>query len=224
MARISNSIPAEIKRESAVFLGMEGRGLYAGATVAGLHAEVSERDGDSWGFRESLYFGIGNNSSSLAADGTTASMVKWELWMPSLGNFGHFTFGNGYDVSSEGIRKKELQEDISILEKSSNPEDVEVVKRLRFLLENKDEKITTRDFLRIGRALRRNGLEPVDRLGDHSDGASKFTLRKAGSREYGQHEFMSKVMKDEAYCSYNYGNNFLTHFLIDYLGWKGRGY
>lgn len=77
--------------------------------------------------------------------------------------------------------------------------------------------------LRIGRALRRNGLEPVERMGDHSDGASKFTFRKAGSREYGQHEFMSKVMKDEAYCSYNYGNNFFTHFLIDYLGWKGRG-
>ncbi|WP_458451276.1 hypothetical protein [Fibrobacter sp.] len=74
-----------------------------------------------------------------------------------------------------------MQEDISILEKSSNPEDVAVVKRLRFLLENKDEKITTRDFLRIGRALRRNGLEPVERMGDHSDGATKFTFRKAGS-------------------------------------------
>ena len=205
-------------------MGMEGRGLYAGATVAGLHAEVSERDGDSWGFEERLFFGIGNNSSSVAADGTTASMVKWELWMPTLGNFGHFTFGDGYDVSSKGIRKKELQEDISILEKSSNPEDVEVVKRLRYLLKNEKAKITTRDFLRIGRALRRNGFEPVERMGDHSDGASKFTFRKAGSREYGQHEFMSKVMKDEAYCSYNYGNNFLTHFLIDYLGWKGRGY
>jgi hypothetical protein len=151
-------------------------------------------------------------------------MVKWDLWMPSLGNFGHFTFGNGYDVSSEGIRQKELQEDISILEKSSNPEDVEVVKRLKFYLTHMDETITTRDFLRIGRALRRNGFEPVERMGDHSDGASKFTFRKAGSREYGQHEFMSNVMKDEAYCSYNYGNNFLTHFLIDYLGWKGRGY
>lgn len=26
------------------------------------------------------------------------------------------------------------------------------------------------------------------------------------------------------YSSYNYGNIFVTHFLIDYLGWKGRGY
>ena len=92
------------------------------------------------------------------------------------------------------------------------------------LLKNNNEEIKTKDFLRIGRALRRNGLEPVDRMGDHSDGASKFTFRKAGSREYGQHEFMSIVMEDKAYCSYNYGNNFLTHFLIDYLGWKGRGY
>ena len=202
---------------------MEGRGLYAGGTVAGLHAEVSERDGYGWGLRESLYFGIGNNSSSLAADGTTASMVKWELWMPSLGNFGHFTFGDQYDVSSKGIRKAQLEEIKSILQNSSDPEDVAVVERLRFLLENKDKKITTRDFLRIGRALRRNGFEPVERMGDHSDGASKFTFRKAGSREYGQHEFMSIVMEDKAYCSYNYGNNFLTHFLIDYLGWKGRG-
>ena len=183
-----------------------------------------ERGGASWGLRESLYFGIGNNSSTLAADGKTTSIVSKELWMPSLGRFGHFTFGDGYDVSSEGIRKKELQEDISILEKSSNPEDVEVVKILKFYLTNMDETITTRDFLRIGRALRRNGFEPVERMGDHSDGASKFTFRKAGSREYGQHEFMSNVMNDEAYCSYNYGNNFLTHFLIDYLGWKGRGY
>jgi len=207
----------------AGFFGMEGRGLYAGGTVAGLHGEVSQRDGGSWGFEQKVYLGFGNNTGIAAADGKTTSLVSAELWLPSLGNFGHFTFGEKYDVSSKGIRKKELQEDISILEKSSNPEDVEVVKILKFYLTHMDETITTRDFLRIGRALRRNGFEPVERMGDHSDGASKFTFRKAGSREYGQHEFMSIVMEDKAYCSYNYGNNFLTHFLIDYLGWKGRG-
>ena len=203
--------------------------MYVGGTVAGVHGELSRlEDGldyqSSWGMQERAYFGIGNNSDEKAEDKKTTSMVKLEFYLPTLGYFGHFTFGNGYDVSSGGIRKKELQEDISILEKSSNPEDVAVVNRLRYLLKYEKEKITTRDFLRIGRALRRNGLEPVDRPGDHSDGASKFTFRKAGSREYGQHEFMSKVMKDEAYCSYNYGNNLLTHFFIDYLGWKGRGY
>ncbi len=223
MARISNSIPAEIKRESAVFLGMEGRGLYAGATVAGLHSEVSERDGDSWGFRESLYFGIGNNSSSVAADGTTASMVKWELWMPSLGNFGHFTFGNGYDVSNDGLRKALYDKIISILKNSSDPEDIAVRKEVKRALDA-NKNLSTKNFLRAGRALRRNGFELVDRMGDHNDKSTKVTFRKAGSSEYGNIEFGSRVWNNDAYSSYNYGNNFITHFLIDYLGWNGRGY
>lgn len=144
--------------------------------------------------------------------------------MPSLGNFGHFTFGDGYDVSSEGIRKAQLEEIKSILQNSSDPEDVAVAGRLEALLKDNDEKIKTKDFLRIGRALRRNGLELVDRMGDHNDKSTKVTFRKAGSSEYGNIEFGSRVWNNDAYSSYNYGNNFITHFLIDYLGWKGRGY
>lgn len=203
---------------------MEGRGLYAGATVAGLHAEVSERDGDSWGFEERLFFGIGNNSNDIAEDGTTESIIKWELWLPSLGRFGHFTFGDGYDVSSEGIRKVQLEEIKSLLKESSNLEDQALVIKLEDLLKNKDYEIDTRTFLKIGRALRRNGFELLERPGDHSDGYSKTTFRKIGSIGYGNIEFMSNTMKNEAYTSYNYGNNIITHFLIDYLGWKGRGY
>lgn len=128
-------------------------------------------------------------------------------------------FGDGYDVSSEGIRKKELEEDISILQNSSDPENVAVVGRLKALLKDNNEKIKTRDFLRIGRALRRNGFEPVDRMGDHSDGATKFTFRKAGSKEYGQIEFMSNVMKNETYSSYNYANNSIDHLFLDMIGY-----
>lgn len=94
-------MPAEIKRESAVFLGMEGRGLYAGATVAGLHAEVSERDGDSWGMQERVFYGIGNNVGRARFEDNN-DVVSSELWIPSLGRFGHFTFGEKYDVSPEG--------------------------------------------------------------------------------------------------------------------------
>ena len=39
---------------------VEGRGLFAGATVAGVHAEVSERDGRSLGFQEQLYYKLKN--------------------------------------------------------------------------------------------------------------------------------------------------------------------
>ena len=196
---------------------------------AGVHGEVSHLEDPwriqaSWGLQGSLYYGIGNNSGNRALDGSTASMVNWEMWLPSLGRFGHFDFGDGYDVSSKGIRKSQLEKIKSILENSSNPEDVAVVERLEALLKDNDEKIKTTDFLRIGRALRRNGFELVDRMGDHNDRSKKYTFRKTGSLEYGNIEFMSQVWKNEAYCSYNYGNNFITHFLIDYLGWKGRGY
>lgn len=208
------------------FFGAEGRGMYAGISGYGLHAEVSQNGGTNWGFEERLYSGIGNNSSSLAADGTTASMVKWELWLPSLGRFGHFTFGDGYDVSNGGIRKVQLEEIRALLKNSSNPEDKFVVELLDKLLAegHENDKIGTKAFLRIGRALRRNGFELVERMGDHNDKSTKVTFRKAGSSEYGNIEFMSNTMKNEAYTSYNYGNNIITHFLIDYLGWKGRGY
>ena len=216
LARVSSGYEAG-------FMGMEGRGHYAGATFAGVHADASDRDGFGWGLRESLYFGIGNNSSSLAADGTTASMVKWELWLPTLGRFGHVTFGDQYDVSNDGLRKALYDKIISILKNSSDPEDIAVTEEVKRALDA-NKNLSTKNFLRAGRALRRNGFELVDRMGDHNDKSTKVTFRKAGSSEYGNIEFGSRVWNNDAYSSYNYGNNFITHFLIDYLGWKGREY
>lgn len=55
--------------------------------------------------------------------------------------------------------------------------------------ENLDEK----SFLRTGLALRRKGFELINRMGDHSDKSTKYTFRRAGSSEYGNIEFMSRV-------------------------------
>ena len=205
------------------FFGAEGRGMYAGIGGYGLHAEVSQNGGMNWGFEERLYSGIGNNSSDKALDGKLTSMVKWELWLPSLGRFGHFTFGDGYDVSNDGLRKALYDKIISILKNSSDPEDIAVRKEVKRALDA-NKNLSTKNFLRAGRALRKNGFELVDRMGDHNDKSTKVTFRKAGSFEYGNIEFGSRVWNNDAYSSYNYGNNFITHFLIDYLGWKGRGY
>lgn len=102
MARISNSIPAEIKRESAVFLGMEGRGLYAGATVAGLHSEVSERDGTSWGFEERIYYKLRNDGT----DPTTGKPRKYVgLSIPTLGIFSDVVM---YDHGNRNDNQKEV--------------------------------------------------------------------------------------------------------------------
>ena len=213
LARVSNGYEEG-------FLGMEGRGLYAGATVAGLHAEVSERDGDSWGFEERLFFGIGNNSNDIAEDGTTESIIKWELWIPSLGRFGHLTFGSGYDVSNDGLGKALADEVVPLLKSSSNEDDWKLAEKIR----NNPNNLTYAEFQKLNQFLLANGFERVERLNNHSDGFKKATYRKAGSIAYGNIELMYSKNENRAYSSYNYGNNFISHILIDYFGWKGRGY
>jgi hypothetical protein len=205
---------------------MEGRGLFAGATVAGVLAEITGLqegfDGarGSIGFQEKLFVGIGNNSSSLAADGTTASMVKWELWMPSLGNFGHFTFGSQYDVSNPGLGKALADEVVPLLESSSNEDYLELATKIR----NDPNNLTYAEFQKLDHFLLTNGFEHVKRLNKHPDGFKKATYRKAGSIAYGNLEIMYSKGENRAYSSYNYGNNHISHILIDYFGWKGRGY
>jgi RHS repeat-associated protein len=209
--------------EETGFGSMHGRGWYSGFDVAGLYAVSSVNGGFSWGFQESICFSYGSNTGVTAADGKTTSLVSAELWLPNLGRFGHFTFGDLYDVSDAGLRKVLYDKIISILENSSNPEDIAVIREVKKALDA-NENLDTKNFLRAGRALRRNGFELIDRMGDHSDKSTKYTFRKVGSSEYGNIEFMSRVWNNDAYSSYNYGNNLITHFLIDYLGWKGRGY
>ena len=208
LARISSGYEAG-------FMGMEGRGHYAGATFAGVHADASDRDGFGWGLRESLYFGIGNNSSSLAADGTTASMVKWELWLPTLGRFGHVTFGDQYDVSSAGLddiefsKFKEIVKDKVLLD--------DIIKA--GCVKNFGKDLADR----IDSYLLENGYERNDHVGKHEKGSEKRTYRPIKSSIYGNLEIVVRG-DGSTYSSYNYGNNRISHILIDYFGWKGRGY
>ena len=60
---------------------VEGRGLFAGATLAGVHAEVSERDGRSLGFQEQLYYKLKNLGKKQKYVG---------LSIPTLGIFGDY--------------------------------------------------------------------------------------------------------------------------------------
>lgn len=74
---------------------------------------------------------------------------------------------------------------------------------------------------RIDTYLLENGYERNDHVGKHEKGSEKRTYRPVGSGIYGNLEIV--VGGDgSTYSSYNYGNNRLSHFLIDYLGWKGR--
>jgi hypothetical protein len=140
--------------------------------------------------------------------------------MPSLGNFGHFTFGDGYDVSDPGLGKALADEVVPLLESSSNEDYLELATKIR----NDPNNLTYAEFQKLDHFLLTNGFEHVKRLNKHPDGFKKATYRKAGSIAYGNLEIMYSKGENRAYSSYNYGNNHISHILIDYFGWKGRGY
>lgn len=206
-------------------LGMEGRDFYVGANVAGIHGELSHIGGGdgkkadfNWGVREEIYLAYGNNSSRQALDGETTSLVNSEIWIPSLGKYGHFDLGlTGYDVSNQGIHNALLNEIVPMLEKSENAEDRYLAKQL-----SSGKKISQAGFERIERCLKRNGFENVSRPNGHGKESIKKTYRLSGSFSYGNIELILTPQK--IYSSYNYGNNPLSHLIIDYFGYKGRGY
>ena len=81
---------------------VEGRGLFAGATVAGVHAEVSERDGRSLGFQEQLYYKL--QDLGKGPDGKKRQYVG--LSIPSLGVFSDVI---KYDHGNRNKNQEEIE-------------------------------------------------------------------------------------------------------------------
>ncbi len=95
LARVSGGYEAGL-------FGAEGRGAYIGATVAGIHGEVSDRDGESWGLEEALYYKLRNDGT----DPDTKKPRKYVgLNIPSLGIFSDVVM---YDHGNRNDNQKEV--------------------------------------------------------------------------------------------------------------------
>ncbi len=201
--------------------GMEGRGFYAGGTIAGLHGEVSQRDGWNWGVKESFYLHAGK-IGEISEDGKSRN-VGLEIWIPTLGAYGHFGLGKTYDVSNAGIQKEQRKEITNLL----SGVDDELLARLNAEWDSEalGGKLSHTSVVRLNKWLVNNGFERVDRLNMlHGKNTQKLTWRHKGSSEYGNLEIiMPTCISNEhpewsgAYASYNYGNNMISHFFIDVL-------
>ncbi|MCF0215770.1 MAG: hypothetical protein HUK21_04795, partial [Fibrobacteraceae bacterium] len=58
--------------------GAEGRGLYAGVGAFGLHAQVAQNGGASWGFEEEFYYQLRNDGID-PETGKAQKFVGWKL-------------------------------------------------------------------------------------------------------------------------------------------------
>ena len=197
-------------------LGGEGRGWYAGASAYGLHSQYAQNGGWSYGGQEQVYLGYGNNTGKQGADGKTGSVVSAELWLPTLGKYGHFAFGETYDVSREGLNN--VQRNV-LTKLGVDSKDID-------LLYSYADKKGDEAFKRIQKKLSEQGYEIVNRPNGHGDGNEKITYKLKGAPpwRYGNIEFIKAPKGDRPYIysSYNYGGNWATHFIIDFIGWEAR--
>ncbi|WP_405329083.1 hypothetical protein, partial [Fibrobacter sp.] len=215
-AGVRTSVGAE-----AGFFGAEGRGLYAGIGGYGLHAQVAQNGGFSWGVKESIYLHAGK-IGKVSEDGKSRN-VGLEIWIPTLGEYGHFGLGKTYDVSPAGLQKKQREEITKLL----LGVDDELLARLNAEWDSDalGGKLSHTSVVRLNKWLVNNGFERVDRPNLlHGKNTQKLTWRHKGSSEYGNLEIIMPtcIAKNHpewsgAYSSYNYGNNMISHFFIDVL-------
>lgn len=203
---------------------VEGRGLFAGVSVAGVHGEVSHlEDGgqSSWGMQERLYFGVGDSHGEESKNKKQKN-VHFEIFVPSLGMYGHLKIGDTYDVShaglAEAIKKALLDLGISDLTDFINENG------LFEEGENGKTKNPTLDqYETIKTIAKKAGVTVKESVS--CDGSFKYDKDQfiaSGSAGYPGIEFKYDQKKPEGtrpFSSYNYGRNKFTHFWIDFIGY-----
>lgn len=204
LARVSSGYEAG-------FMGMEGRGMYAGGTLAGVHVEVSERDGTSWGFEERLYYTMRNDGT----DPNTGKPRKYVgLSIPSLGVFGDvvkYDHGNRNDNQADVMGKNRMQFEQIATEKGMN----------------------VGHYSAFGSSLHEPGgfwgFVKGRLMGLFSGNTPKQTVDKMWMQEGDKHWwqipaveglFDKNTGKYYSAPSYNYGNNIISHIFWDIIpGW-----
>jgi len=196
-----------------------GRGWYMGINAAGAYAGVSRNGGLDWGFEEKVFLGVrSNNSKKVGKDGSAKSIMSWGLQIPTLGELGYLEYD--FDFSNGGV--KNANDDALERIFADNPELLKQVRDQR--TQGNENEYSRENTERFRKGLLVLGYEEVRHKGDHGDGI-KFTYRRKGSLPWtwGQIEFVVRP-DGTSYASFNYGNNPFTHFMLDWWGYKNRGY
>ena len=193
------------------FMGMEGRGGYAAGSLAGIHAEWSERGGWSGGFRQSVYYGVTNNGNELGADGVHREVSRL-LLIPELGSLGHIKLGASVDETKKGlgiVQKEKILETVESIDKN-------YAERLRLYYGN-GTSLTESQYKELTFFLEtKAGLSNVWR--PNASSYHKDTYAK-GIFDYGNLEFKYMPGCNNVFSSYNHGNNVIDHIFLDMIGY-----
>lgn len=191
--------------------GMESRGLYAGAAIAGVHGTWADKDGFNFGFEYRIYDGVTDIGNDLADDNKHFKVSRL-FWIPELGSYGKFKIGTSVDETNEGIQIK--MKDILFNLAKGNPE----------LLEDllNDYKTTAKSGNRISadmlNRIKTELLEPSKLIKVTRGGKNKITYSK-NHYQWGNIEFKTDDGGKTYFSSYNYANDPIGHFWLDVVGY-----
>lgn len=192
--------------------GAEGRGLYAGTNFAGLHTQLAQNGGASWGEDGAAYYGVTDEGNKLAADGKHREVSRM-LWIPELGSYGRFKLGRSYDETNAGIKTAGKDAVLAMVKAKG---DMAFYADLDKDYGNNDNQLSPKMANRLNNWMLSNGMERVWRLNLlHPE--EKRTYRAAGSSAYGNIEIM--YGNGYTYSSYNHANNVFDHFFLDMIGY-----
>lgn len=203
-------------------VGMEGRGLFAGVTVAGVHAEVSERGGRSLSFRGSVYYGSTDEGNDFGADNIHRKVSRL-LWIPELGSLGRIKLGAAVDETKDGLgitqKEKILEMVLDYAEKNGDKESYDLLEILNTSygdgthLDDKAYEALQKWLVTKG------GLKSVWRPSFPWDPYHKDTYANGRLFDYGNIEFKYWPGTKDVFSSYNYGNNVIDHIFLDMFGY-----
>ena len=211
LARVSTGYEAGL-------FGAEGRGLYAGGTVAGIHGELTHiEDGPrgaqgSWGFHGSIYQGVTDDGNDKGAD-NTHNKVSNLLWIPELGSYGRFKIGASVDETKAGIQKS-LKDYLVELAGEESEFAKELLKDYESGEGKKSGHISKQMLQRIIKEL----LEPNGYVKVNRGGKNKITYSK-NMNQWGNIEFKTGDGGNSYYSSYNYAFTPIGHFWLDMVGY-----
>ena len=205
--------------ETALGIGVQGHGVFAGYTVAGIYGEWSELNGYSQGFAMQVNLSVGGARGQMAANGMQEK-VQLEIWLSFLGIFGHIGIGT-YDTSKPGLRAA-LQGELLELLKYYKDQNDPIAELWYKAIKEQGPNLSVDILNDLMTYLDKKGCQTMTLTWpfDWSTTTDKRVIWKEGQIGYPHMEYKyNQNGSGAAYSSYNYGSDLVTHLLIDFAGY-----
>lgn len=183
----------------------------------GIHGEWSQLNSFDVGFNYRLYYGSTDEGNDFAVD-EVHRKVNLLFWIPELGSYGIFKRGESVDVTRRGVQEKQKKEILKLVAKLDNTPDQKFLSYIRGAYGSGTTLAPEAYKILKKWLLTRGGLQNTWHPSFPWDWKYTKETYTDGNIGYGNIEF-KYLPGQNAFSSYNYGNNIIDHFFLDVIGY-----